>query len=136
MIKFVSEKNELLPKRATSKSAGYDFFAPDDYIVPAHGSCLINTEVSVILPENLVLMCFARSSYGFKYDVVLRNGTGIIDADFYPNNILIKLRNHSDQDLHIKKGDRFAQGIILPFYLTDDDNCSIIREGGIGSTGK
>lgn len=136
MNKFHSEHSELLPKRSTKKSAGYDFIAPDDYVVPAHSSVVIDTKISVEVDEDLALFLFPRSSYGFKYDVVLANTVGIIDADFYPNVILCKLRNHSDSDLHIKKGDKFAQGIFMQYFKTIDDDADGVRTGGIGSTGK
>ena len=133
---FETQKLELLPKRATKHSAGYDFIAPQDYVVPAHGTCLIESGVSVRLDEDKVLMCFVRSSYGFKYGVTLANGTGIIDADFYPNTIKCKLKNDSDVDLIIKKGDHYMQGIIMQYFKTDADNVTVERQGGIGSTGK
>ena len=135
MIKFHTENEELMPRRSTSGSAGYDFIAPADYVVPAHGECLIESNVSIELDKDKVLLLFVRSSYGFKYGVTLSNGTGVIDSDFYPNTMKCKLRNDSDNDLVIKKGDKYMQGVIVQYYVTDDDNATGIRNGGIGSTG-
>lgn len=137
--RFHCTKETLHPKRATKNSAGYDFFAPKDFMVPAHGvSENIDTEVSVELKPNYVLLCFVRSSFGFKYGVTLVNGTGIIDSDFYPNTIHCKLKNDSDKDLIIKKGDKFMQGIFMQYFTESDENTShmVERNGGIGSTGK
>lgn len=137
MNKFYSEKEELLPKRSTKDSAGYDFISPVDFIIPAHGSSeMINGEVSVQLDSNKVLLIFVRSSWGIKYGITLSNSTGIIDADFYPNTIKFKFRNDSDEDFAVKAGDKIAQGIIMPFIKTDDDVSNNKRDGGIGSTGK
>ena len=136
MIKFHAENEELLPIRSTKGSAGYDFMSPADIIVPAHGECLIESGVSIELDTDKVLLLFVRSSYGFKYGVTLSNGTGVIDSDFYPMTMKCKLRNDSDNDLVIKKGDKYMQGVIVKYYTTDDDNATGIRNGGIGSTGK
>lgn len=136
MIKFHAENPELLPKRSTTGSAGYDFIAPADYVVPAHGECLIESKVSVELDNDKVLLLFVRSSYGFKYGVTLSNGTGIIDSDFFSETMKCKLRNDSDKDLIIHKGDKYMQGVIVKYFTTDDDDATGVRTGGIGSTGK
>lgn len=126
------------PRRATEGSAGYDFFSPADFIVPAHGvSDVIDTEVSVQLDSGCVLMCYVRSSFGFKHGITLVNGTGIIDRDFYPNTIKCRLRNDSDEDFVIHKGDKFMQGIFMSYLVEANENKShmVERGGGIGSTG-
>lgn len=135
MNKFETNNPELMPVRATKYSAGYDFIAPSDYVVPAHGTCLIETEVSVKLDTDKVLLLFVRSSYGFKYGVTLANGTGVIDSDFYPNTMKCKLKNDSDKDLIIHKGDHYMQGIIVQYFKTENDDTTIERKSGIGSTG-
>ena len=136
MIKFHVESKELLPKRSTSGSAGYDFLSPVDIVVPAHGEALIESNVSIELDKDKVLLLFVRSSYGFKHGITLSNGTGIIDSDFYPNTMKCKLRNDSDVDFKINKGDKYMQGVIVKYFVTDDDDTTEIRTGGIGSTGK
>ena len=67
------------------------------------------------------------------------NQVGIIDADYYGNfsnggHIFVCLENEGDEVIKIKKGDRFVQGIFIPYLITDDDNTTDLREGGIGST--
>ena len=131
-----------LPERSTKKSAGYDFFAPYDILVPAHGTSeIIKSGVKSYMRDNEVLFVPIRSSLGFKKDIILVNCIGIIDADFYNNsdnegNISFKFRNSSDIDVIIKKGEKMAQGIFLPYLLADGDNATGVRTGGIGSTGK
>lgn len=137
MNKFITKNPDLMPRRSTLQSAGYDFIAPKDYIVPAHGTCLIESEVAVELDPDKVLLLFVRSSYGFKYGVTLANGTGVIDSDFYPNTMKCKLKNDSDNDLIIKAGDHYMQGIITSYFVADNEvPPTEVRDGGIGSTGK
>lgn len=135
MNRFVCN-SELKPRRATKYSAAYDFISPADFVVPGHGECLIETGVAIELDDDKVLMLFVRSSYGFKYGITLSNGTGIIDKDFFPNTMKCKLRNDSDKDFIIHKGDHYMQGIIINYFKTIDDDTETIRTGGIGSTGK
>lgn len=136
MNRFIVENADLMPRRATMRSAGYDFIAPRDYVVPAHGTCLIESEVAVELDPDKVLLLFVRSSYGFKYGITLVNGTGVIDSDFYPNMMKCKLKNDSDQDLIIKAGDHYMQGVITNFITVDNDMPPTdTRVSGIGSTG-
>ncbi len=139
MNRFHTENGSLMPMRATLFSAGYDFISPADFTIPAHGvSDVIDGNVSIELDPWCVLLVFVRSSWGFKHGVTLVNGTGVIDADFYPNTIKFKFRNDSGEDLKVRKGDRIAQGIILQYQKaagSDALPCSI-REGGIGSTGE
>ena len=65
---------------------------------------------------------------------------GIIDSDYYysdnEGHIQIKITNDSKEGkvLELKKGDRFAQGIFLPYGITEDDDAKGIRNGGFGST--
>lgn len=135
--RFYPEKMWLRPTRATPGSAGYDFIAPKDFTVPAHGvSETIDTGVTVYLKNGFVLMCYARSSFGFKHGVTLANGTGIIDSDFFPNTIKCKLRNDSDEDFAIRRGDKFMQGIFMKYSTEHDEDTSrmTLRKGGIGST--
>ena len=129
----------LMPRRATPGSAGYDFFSPITFIVPAHGqSCLIDTGVMIELDDDKVMLCDVRSSYGFKHNVRLINTIGIIDSDYYKRGGVIKciLVNDGDDDLHVSMGDRFMQGIIVNYYIVENDSpINDSRDGGIGSTG-
>ena len=135
-------ETDFLPKRATKGSAGYDFKVIGDYTIPAHSAVVIPTYVKCKIEPGWVLMIYPRSSFGFKYSARLANTVGIIDSDYYSNedndgHIMIKITNPSDNDIEIKHGDRFAQGIFMPFGITTDDSVvNGTRSGGIGSTGK
>lgn len=140
-----------LPRRATKYSAGYDFFSPFlDIPLYAGESVIIPTGIKMELMSGCFLALYPRSSYGFKYKMRLDNTVGIIDKDYYnnPNNeghIMIKIcceKEQSKSDLgrpivQIGENSKFAQGIIMPYGITCDDNpCDNERSGGIGSTGK
>ena len=117
-----------LPRRATSGSAGYDFFACADVELKPGETVKMPTGIRVKIDDGWVLKIYPRSGLGFKYRLQLNNTVGIIDSDYY----------NSDNEGHIfiKKGDGFAQGIFVEYGITFDDDVSEIRNGGFGSTSK
>ncbi len=129
-----------LPKRATSGSAGYDFFMPYSIALKSGETAKIPTGVRVKIEEGWVLKIYPRSSLGFKYRLTLNNTVGIIDSDYYyadnQGHIFIKVTNCSDKDLSLEKGKAFAQGVFVEYGITFDDDCSSSRTGGLGSTDK
>ncbi|MGM9875798.1 MAG: deoxyuridine 5'-triphosphate nucleotidohydrolase [Bacilli bacterium] len=143
-LKDVSNANYediLLPKRSTKNSAGYDFYSLYDITIKPNEIVKIPTGIKVCMNENEFLGIFIRSSLGFKYNIRMCNQVGIIDADYYNNkdnegHIFVCLQNEGDKDFVINKGDRFVQGIFMPFLITDDDSTTSKRIGGIGSTNK
>ena len=138
-----TEGNVTLPKRSTSGSAGYDFYLPYDVTIKPHScSGIIPTDVKAYMQEGEVLLLYVRSSVGIKKGLVLANGTGVIDKDYYSNldndgNIGICLRNIGDQTVSFNEGDRIAQGIIERYYIISNDApVNEVRNAGFGSTGK
>ena len=129
----------MLPKRATSGSAGYDFYLPFDLTIKPNESVKVYTGIRAKIDPDYVLMIFPRSGLGTKYHLMLDNTVGVIDSDYYnalnEGHIIIALTNHSDKVLELKRGDRFAQGVFLKFGITVDDDTKSERLGGHGSTG-
>lgn len=129
-----------LPKRATSGSAGYDFFLPVSIILNPDETLLIPTGIRAEISEGWVLQIFPRSGLGFKFRIQLDNTVGIIDSDYFhadnEGHIKIKLTNDTKEErvCELDEGKGFAQGIFLPFGITDDDDTDGIRTGGFGST--
>ena len=130
----------ILPKRATTGSAGYDFFAPEEFSLLPNETVKIATGVRVKIDAGWVLKIYPRSSLGFKYRLNLDNTVGIIDSDYYyadnQGHIFIKMTNCGNSPLTVEKGKAFAQGIFLEFGITVDDECDGVRTGGLGSTDK
>lgn len=133
-------ENIKLPKRATSGSAGYDFFSPVDFSLKPGETIKIPTGIRVEIDISWVLKVYPRSGLGFKYRVQLNNTVGIIDSDYYysdnEGHIFIKITNDSNEnkEVSIKAGDGFAQGIFVEYGITVDDNVTEVRNGGFGST--
>lgn len=144
--KDISDDIELynkyeLPVRHSSKSAGYDIRSLTKGTIKPGESMVFRTGLKACFEEDEVLYIIGRSSLGYKYNVCLVNNVGVIDADFYNNednegHFSVKLINHGTEDFNVEIGDRIVQGIFQKYLITDDDNCTKKRTGGIGSTNK
>lgn len=142
--KEIQEMYELLrkPKRATTGSAGYDFYAPFSFTLKPGETIKFPTGIRCRMNEGWVLMLFPRSGLGFKYRCQLDNTVGVIDSDYYNSDneghMMAKITNDSKdgKELTINKGEAYMQGVFLPFGLTEDDETDGIRNGGFGSTSR
>ena len=129
-----------LPKRATSGSAGYDFFSPINIILQPNFTIKIPTGIRCKMEEDWVLKCYPRSGLGFKYRLQLNNTVGIIDSDyFYSDNeghIFAKITNDTNEGkvVELQAGTGFMQGIFVEYGITLDDEVTAVRNGGFGST--
>lgn len=130
-----------LPKRATSGSAGYDFYSPSDFELAPSETVKIPTGIRVEIIDGWVLKCYPRSGLGFKYRLQLNNTVGIIDSDYFHSDneghIFAKITNDSNEGktLSLEKGAGFMQGIFVEYGITVDDDVTASRNGGFGSTG-
>lgn len=129
-----------LPKRATKFSAGYDFYTPTNFMLRPGETINIPTGIRCGMNTDWVLMIYPRSGLGFKYGINLMNQTAVVDADYYYSNneghIFLKLVNRGDKTVTIKCNDKIAQGVFLPYGITEDDHVETCRNGGFGSTDK
>lgn len=107
-----------------------------------HKSYVFATGLKMEIPEGYILTVFSRSGHGFKYGIVLGNGTGIIDSD-YRGELMVKLIALDDgfnKSLVIRNKERIAQIALIKaekFDVAEVDELSETRrgEGGFGSTG-
>lgn len=132
--------NIRMPVRATSGSAGYDFFLPFPLTLLPGSARTIPTGVRVAIQKGWVLMLCPKSGLGFRYRLQLDNTVGIIDADYYgaanEGHILVRITNDSktEQSLNLEAGKAFVQGIFIQFGIAQNDETQEKRHGGFGST--
>lgn len=145
IAKGFENKDITLPIRKTKYSAGYDVQAAEDCIIPAYKRgdkpTLVKTGVKAYMADNEMLLLYNRSSNPGKKGLVLANGVGVVDKDYYGNpdndgHIMFAFFNMKEEDIEIKKGDAIGQAIFQKFYVTDDDVAEGERVGGFGSTNK
>lgn len=144
-FELIEGMNGELPIKATIHSAGVDFIASSDITIPAFRfkgqATLVPTGVKAFMQKDEYLQIFARSSIPVNLGLIMSNGVGIVDADYYNNpknegHIMIEFNNLTNEHITIEKGTRIAQGIfnkVLPVThgvrLKNDT-----RNGGFGST--
>lgn len=131
-----------LPCRATTGSAGYDFFTPIEISLNPKENILLPTGIRVKIEEGWFLGIMPKSGLGFKFRLQMDNTIGVIDGDYYysdnEGHIFVKLTNDSNQNkvINLKAGASVCQGIFLPYGITVSDCVTQIRNGGLGSTSK
>ena len=157
IVSNFKKKDINLPVRKTNASAGYDFEAAESLIVPsiwkvlaekvfigeATGlkATLIPTGIKSYMLDDEYLQLSIRSGTALKTGLILANGVGIVDSDYYNNednegHIMFPVHNLGFKDKLIKKGERIGQGLFLKYLKVDDDISDGIRTGGFGSTDK
>lgn len=100
---------------------------------------LVPTGVKANMGDDEALMLYNRSSNPLKNFLLLGNGVGVIDKDYFENkdndgHIMFQFVNFGLFPVTIKKGTRIGQGVFQPFLKTDDDIAGGERTGGHGST--
>lgn len=141
---FFGDEKTKLPERNTKSAAGYDFYYLDDepVLIQPKEIQYVKTGIKAAFPENMVLQLYNRSSNPKKKSLILINGVGIVDSDYYNNEdnegeIAFAFYNIKDEPVIIMKGDKLGQGIFTKYYpVTNEEEIEKERTGGFGSTGK
>lgn len=145
VAKGFEDKGINLPERKTKFSAGYDFEAAEDCVIPAFKPgmtpTLIKTGIKAYMQDDEMLCLYNRSSNPKKKGLILANSVGIVDKDYYenPDNdgaIMFSFFNIKDEDVEVKKGECIGQGIFEKYLKADNDETEGERKGGFGSTTK
>lgn len=102
---------------------------------------LVSTGLKCKLDPGYYLKLVSRSSMPLKTWLVVANGEGVIDADYFDNidnegEIFFQFINLSAFPISIHPGEKIGQAIIVPYGITEDDNAAGKRTGGFGSTDK
>jgi dUTP pyrophosphatase len=129
-----------LPGYGTSEAAGFDLASAHDLTIGPRQIVLVRTGLVIEVPTGYFLAIFARSSTPLKRGLMVANGVGVIDPDYSgPNDeVMIQVMNVTETEVRIQRGDRLAQGIVLPAPRVIWEEVSEIREvtrGGFGATG-
>ena len=129
-----------IPKFQTAGAVGFDLSAAEDVTIPSKEIAMIPTGLVIETPAGYALILASRSSAPKKFGITPPHGIGVVDQDYSgpEDEIRILVRNFTDQDVQIKKGDRIAQGIFVKIETADfveTDLSERQSRGGFGSTG-
>jgi dUTP pyrophosphatase len=129
----------VIPSYQTSRAAAWDLTVIEDVTIPPHTGALLRTGLCFRIPDEHVMLIFARSSTLPKMGLMLGNGVGVIDADFAgpEDEVRVSVFNPSDMPIHVKAGSRPAQAMILPRpqITFEEGSPDSISRGAWGSTG-
>ena len=137
--------NELAAYQITSEFCDDEFLTLDQVAkLTKESGCkptLVPTGIKCEMPEDMYLELSVRSSCPLKHWLVLANGVGVIDSDYYQadneGHIMFQLINLSPFDILLRKGDTIGQGVFHKYYTVDDEEeITTVRTGGFGSTNK
>ena len=121
----------------TPGNAGRDLYSVEDAVIPPGKRVLINTGISIALPEGYVGLIWPRSGLSAKQGIDVL--AGVIDES-YRGNIAVCLLNTDDSTVFLDRGSRIAQYIIQkyetePFTLVDELPETTRSDNGFGSSG-
>ena len=129
-----------LPSYQTDGAAGFDLAASADLTIGPGEVALVPTGLVIEVPAGHFLGVFARSSTPLKRGLMVANGVGIVDSDYCgpEDEIRVQVLNITQAAVEVRRGDRLAQGVILPYVRAtwqETDSPSRPSRGGFGSTG-
>lgn len=130
-----------LPKRATTGSAGYDFFLPFPIELKAGEEITIPTGIRFKCKQDWAMLFMSKSGLGSKSRLQLNTAISLIDSDYYysdnEGHILSKIIHDTrkpDEILSLPAGKSYLQGLFIQFGITYSDKAKGKRNGGFGST--
>ena len=129
-----------LPSYQTAGAAGFDLASSVDMTIAPGQITLVPTGLVIEAPKGHFLGIFARSSTPLKKGLIVANGVGVVDSDYSgpTDEIKIQVMNVTSAPVDVKRGDRLAQGVLIPFVRAEFEevDAAVSKDrGGFGSTG-
>lgn len=120
--------------------AGADLRSVEDTIITPNSRILVHTGLHMAIPTGYVGMVCPRSGFALKQGVTVLNAPGIVDSG-YRGEVGVILLNTSEQTVTVRKDDRIAQMVFVPYAHMAFEHVESLPEtdrgeGGFGSTGK
>lgn len=129
-----------LPQYATAGAAGFDFLCRLETTIEPGTTARLPANVVVCVPNDYVLIVALRSGTPKRKGLSSPGGVGVIDPDYCgpEDEIQIQVYNFTEDPVTVERGERIAQGIVIPTVRCEWDesgDLSKFSRGGFGSTG-
>jgi dUTP pyrophosphatase len=129
-----------LPRRARDGDAGLDLQANDTVKVGPGERAMVPTGLAVAIPAGHAGLVLPRSGLASRQGLTLANSPGLIDEGYRGEIIVAVINLDPDQAVEIRKGDRIAQLLVVPFAEVTAAEVTELPpssrgEGGFGSSG-
>ena len=133
------DKNLPLPVHKTAGAAAVDLYSRIDIDIQSKEIVYIPMNIAIKVPDGYFTLLASRSST-HKLGLQGINGIGIIDRDYCGDEDEIKFaaRNFTDSQVHIEKGTRLCQLVLIKyenFDFAEVDEMGEVSRGGFGTTG-
>lgn len=134
------EKDLPLPEYKTDGAVAFDLYTRQAANIGPKESVLLPTNLIIEVPAGHALILASRSSLGPKKGLQMGNGIGVIDQDYHgpQDELRLFVRNFTNAPVSVERGERLAQGFIVPIVSLEFEEVNAIKEesrGGFGSTG-
>lgn len=127
----------IMPVYKTKEAACADIAVPDEVIVPAGKSVMVDLWIGFEIPKGYKIIMYPRSSLLIKKGLI--QPVSIIDSDYSGQRVHAPLFNPTTQDIKLEAGERVAQIECVPVYDCTEWNHENTERasvnGGFGSTG-
>jgi dUTP pyrophosphatase len=129
----------IIPTRGHETDAGLDLYSLKDYELYPRNRMLIQTGISLEIPEGYYGRVAPRSGLAVKHGIDVF--AGVIDSSYRGELMVLLYNSNETETFLIKKEDRIAQLIIekhynFPIEVVDELGDTNRGSGGFGSTGK
>ncbi|MCX9024631.1 MAG: dUTP diphosphatase [Candidatus Methanoperedens sp.] len=133
-----------VPEYKSNEAAGFDFVALEETHFKLWETKLVRTGIAIDVGPGYQLEVRNRSGMALKTPMRVTNSPGTVDAD-YRGEVYVMMTMvptaMAYSEYTIKKGERIAQGVVMPAIKADIEVVSELNStdrgaGGFGSTGK
>ena len=141
---YVAYDDVKMPFRKTMGSSGHDIYLTESICLAPGEAIIVPTFLKCDIDIQFTMFVLPKSGLGFKYQMMLANTVGLIDADYYncessddsnEGHIMIKIVNGGNREISLEAGSAFCQAVFVPYGVAEQTNDFRIRSGGFGSTG-
>jgi len=129
-----------IPKYVYTGDVGFDLSSILDYRISYDQIVMVRTGIAIKIPSYHEMTVRQRSGLSRKYPNYIAIGIGTIDTSYIGEIMIPIVNNNKHEDFIIKIGDRVAQGVISPVFVSkiiEVDELESTERGsqGFGSTG-
>ena len=103
-----------LPEYARPGDAGLDLCSRVNVLLAAGDRGAVPTGVAIAIPPGHAGLVLPRSGLALRHGVTVVNSPGLVDSG-YRGELIVALVNLGDDPYEIRRGDRIAQLVVVPF---------------------
>jgi len=129
-----------LPQYETEGAVAFDFYCRVTTTIEPNAVEHVPANFIIEVPKGMMLLITSRSSTPKRTGLMVANGVGTIDQDYCgdEDELKIALYNTRTTAVTVERGERIAQGVLLPIERAEFEEVTQMNKasrGGFGTTG-